>query len=101
MVLVGSILLGIGLGLFKKLANSKLMVGPRFLSTFVFFTNLALIMVGPWFKYTYLSHQLRQAPESTYHTDSEYYNNRSMSIVYFFLNAVLASLASFSILNAL
>ena len=61
-VLIGSVLLGVGLGLFKKLANSKLMVGPRFLTTFVFFTNLALLLIGPWFKYTYVAHQMRQAP---------------------------------------
>ena len=101
MVLVGSVLLGIGLGLFKKLANSKLMVGPRFLTTFVFLTNLALILVGPWFKYMYVAHQLRSAPETTFHTDSEYYSNRGMSILYFFLNAILFSLISFSILNAM
>ena len=55
-VLIGSLLLGVGLGLFKKLANSKLMVGPRFLTTFVFFTNLTLLLIGPWFKYTYVAH---------------------------------------------
>ena len=44
---------------------------------------------------------MRQAPESTFSAESEYYLNRGMSILYFFINAILCSLVSFSILNAL
>ena len=101
MVIVGSVLVGIGLGLFKKLANSRRMVGPRFLTTFIFFICLAFILITPWFKYPHVAHQMRQAPESTHHMNSAYYEDRGMAVAYFFLNGILMALISFACLNAL
>lgn len=77
------------------------MVGPRFMTTFIFFVSLSFILVSPWFKYPYVAHQMRMEPESTHHLKSAYYEDRSMAIIYFFANGILLSLVGFSALNAL
>ena len=63
LVIVGSILLGISLGLFKKLSNANQLVGPRFLTVFMFLICLSFIMITPWFKYPHVAHQMRQETE--------------------------------------
>ena len=44
---------------------------------------------------------MRQEPEATHQLESAYYGDRKMAIVYFFVNAVLMIISSYSLLNAL
>ena len=101
LILVGSILSGIGLGLFKKIANSDVLAGPRFLTVYMFFVSLTFIMLAPWFKYPYVAHQMRQEAEIAIDQRSAYYDDRGMTIAYFFVNGILITVIGFAILNAL
>ena len=51
MPIIGSLLIGYSLGMFKKLALAKRKASSRFPSAYIFFTTFIIVILSPSLKY--------------------------------------------------
>lgn len=105
---VGSLLLGIGIGLYKRIANSQRPAAPRYCTVHVFFMSVLALTVSPYLKFPSVANQIRTMHEADFidgkidpTLEASYYSNRGSMIVYFFLNGILLTIVIYAIANAL
>lgn len=104
----GSLLLGIGIGLYKRIANSQRPAAPRYCTVHIFFMSVLALTVSPYLKFPSVANQIRTMHESDFidgkidpMIEASYYQNRGSELMFFFLNGVLLTIVIFAIANAL
>ena len=97
--IIGSILIGFSLGMFKKLALAQRQASYRFPSAFVFFTTFMMVLLAPSLKYPSLAFDMKELAIDD--SNISYYDDRGLAIVGFFVAGLLFTFILFSITNAL
>jgi cation transport ATPase len=105
---LGSVLLGISIGLYKRIANASKPATPRYCTMHVFFFSVLSLTVTPYLKFPSVANQIRSEHASDYvngtidpSITASYYENRWSAIIYFIVNGILLTIVIYSIANAL
>jgi|688.fasta_scaffold536696_1 hypothetical protein len=106
--ILGSILLGLGIGLYKRIAHAVRAPTPRYPTVHVFFLSLLALTVTPFLKFPSVSNQIKAEHANDFingkvdpELEALYYQNRVPAITYFFVNGFLVTLMIYSLVNAL
>ena len=99
MPFLGSILIGCSLGMFKKLAFAKHRASHRFLTAFVFFVQLTLLVMAPALKFPSLALQMRSLDEDP-SVKSSYYDGRGEACIVFVCSGIVITFVFFALCNA-
>ena len=105
---MGSTLIGIGIGLYKRIANAAKPAAPRYCTVHIFFYSVLALTVTPYLKYPSVANQIR-AEHAKDFVDGEidpsitasYYQNRGPAMIYFLVNGLLLTIVILSMSNAL
>jgi len=105
---LGSVLLGFSIGLYKRIATSTKPATPRYCTMHVFFFTVLSLTVTPYLKFPSVANQIRAEHASDYingvidpSITASYYENRGSAIIYFIVNGILLTIVIYSIANAL
>lgn len=103
MPVFGALCVGSSLGLFKKMAQADKRVGPKFVTTFIFYASFALVVLTPYLKYPSLAQQLRQLENESSDPADSYFNggDRAKNLAMVLFVGFLATFAAFAVCNAL
>lgn len=101
----GSIWIGFGLGIFKRLAQAEQRASPRIVTAYLFYVTLALVMITPYLKYPSLANQIIEIAgndETLMNERSTYFTeDRAYRVLSYFALGLVFSIGAFSICNAL
>lgn len=101
-------MLGLGVGLYKRIVHSVRAPAPRYPTVHLFFLSVLTLTVTPFFKFPSVSNQIKTEHADDFingkvdpELEALYYDHRAPAITYFFVNGLLATLMIYSIANAL
>lgn len=96
--ILGAVILGLGLGVFKRIAQAQFAASNNFLLAFIAVQSICAVTLGPAFMFPSVTNQVKDEVQAL--NKIVYYDDRAKHFGFFLLTGLLFAISSFALTKA-